>query len=229
MFRILYWLFSHLGLMTVSAFFIIGFKQDAQASPGNIYFNMLIYAIFIAIHIVMTMPAFKRAIYKKPEATPYERRIYVTITIVTWLAVYYLHRPVPGFGFTSPFWMQVLGLCFVLLSVVAFFEFATFEALSSLLGVPGSPLSHSAGTKTPLLSEGPYASVRHPMYRAMTALSFSSLLIHPNSGQLLFAVMVTASFLCFIPFEEHQLIKARGDEYREYIKRTPYRVFRGIW
>ena len=229
MFRILYWLFSHLGLMTVSAFFIIGFKHEAQASPGNIYFNMLVYAIFIAIHIVMTMPAFKRAIYKKPEATPYERRIYVTITIVTWLAVYYLHKPVPGFSFTSPYWMQILGLCCVLLSVVAFFEFATFESLSSLLGVPGSQLSHSTGTKTPLLSEGPYASVRHPMYRAMTALSFSSLLIHPNSGQLLFSVMVTASFLCFIPFEEYQLIKARGDDYREYMKRTPYRAFRGIW
>ncbi|WP_420885434.1 methyltransferase family protein [Candidatus Scalindua japonica] len=92
-----------------------------------------------------------------------------------------------------------------------------------------SPLSHATGTKTPLLSKGPYATVRHPMYRAMTAQSFSSLLIPPNAGQLLFTVMVTASFLCFIPFEEHQLIKALGDEYREYMKSTPYRVFQGAW
>ncbi len=51
------------------------------------------------------------------------------------------------------------------------------------------------------------------MYRA---LSFSSLMIHPNAGQLLFAVMVAASFVGFITFEERQLIKNRGDEYREY-------------
>jgi protein-S-isoprenylcysteine O-methyltransferase Ste14 len=38
-----------------------------------------------------------------------------------------------------------------------------------------------------------------------------------------------ASFLAFIPFEERQLLRARGDAYRAYIGETPYRVFRGIW
>lgn len=229
MFRNLYWLFSHLGLMTVSASFIMGFKHDAQAPLENLYFDFVLYAVFIAIHILMTMPAFKRALFGRPQGTSFERRIYITITIVTWLAVYSLHRPVPGFGYTSPSWLQFLGLCGVLLSLVAFFEFATFKAIGSLLGVPGSELSHSAGAETALLTEGPYASVRHPMYRAFFFLAFSSLLIHAHAGQLLFAVMVTASFLGFIPFEERQLINHRGDNYREYMKKTPYRVFRGVW
>jgi len=228
-FRKLYWIFSHLGLMTVSVAFIMGFKHEPQAPFENLYFNVVLYAVFIMIHILMTVPALKRTVFGKPEGTPFERRIYITTTVVTWLAVYYLHRPVPGFGYSSPFWMQFLGLCALLLSFVAFFEFATFESLSNLLGVPGTQLSHSTGTETPLLTEGPYASVRHPMYRAMTVLAFSSLLIHPNAGQLLFAVMVTVSFLAFIPFEERQLINRRGDEYSAYMKRTPYRVFRGLW
>jgi len=42
-------------------------------------------------------------------------------------------------------------------------------------------------------------------------------------------VMIAASFLGFIPFEERQLLAGRGDEYRAYIARTPYRVFPGIW
>ena len=135
----------------------------------------------------------------------------------------------PGFALTSPFPLQFVGLCAVLLSFFGFFEFANFSVLGSLLGVPGTELSHSTGDETPLLSEGPYASVRHPMYRAFFFLAFSSLLIHPNTGQLLFAVMVSASFIGFVPFEERQLIKARGDGYREYMEKTPYRVFRGIW
>ncbi len=229
MFKNLYWLFSHLGLMTVSAAFIMGFKHDAQAPPENLYFNIVLYTVFIVIHILMTIPAFKRAIFGLPEGTPFERRIYITITILTWLAVYFLHRPVPGFAYAAPYWLQFLGLCALLLSLLAFFEFATFEKLSNLLGMPGSELSHSTGAETPLLTEGPYASVRHPMYRAFCFLAFSSFLIHANAGQLLFAVMVTASFIAFAPFEERQLIKARGDEYREYMKKTPYRVFRGIW
>ncbi len=67
------------------------------------------------------------------------------------------------------------------------------------------------------------------MYRALSFLAFSSLMIHPNAGQLLFAVMVALSFVGFIPFEERQLIKNRGDEYREYMEKTPYRIFQGIW
>ena len=79
------------------------------------------------------------------------------------------------------------------------------------------------------MTQGSYASVRHPMYRAAFYLAFSSLLVHPNAGQLLFAILTSAGFLGFIPFEEHQLIEARGDAYRNYMRATPYRVFRGIW
>ncbi len=225
----LYWYFSHLGLMAVTTSFIMGFKYSAQAPMENLYFNIVIYVVFILVHIVMTMPLFKRLVFGQPQGTPFERRIYITVTIVTWLAVYTLHKTAPGFGFTMPFAIQFVGLCAVLLSFFGFFEFANFSVLGSLLGVPGTELSHSTGGETPLLTEGPYASVRHPMYRAFFFLAFSSLLIHPNTGQLLFAVMVSASFIGFVPFEERQLIKARGDGYREYMTKTPYRIFPGIW
>ena len=225
----LYWAFSYLGLMTASAAFIAGFGYDPAAPLGNLVFDVALYAAFIAVHIVMTMPAFKRAVFGRPEGTPVERRIYIAVTIVTWLGVYGFHEPVAGFAFTSPGWLQFVGLCAVLLSFFAFFEYANMESLGSLLGVPGSPLSHSVGAETPLMTEGPYASVRHPMYRGFVFLALSSLLIHPHAGQLLFAAMVIASFVGFVPFEERQLLAARGDEYRAYMRATPYRVMRGIW
>ncbi len=229
MFSKLYWLFSYLGLMVLSASFVMGFRHEVGAPVSNVFFNLLLYGVFIAVHTVMTMPAFKQAVFGRPEGTPFERRVYVTVSVLTWVGVYWLHQPVPGFAFVAPQWLQFIGLCAVILSIVAFFEFATFEALGSLLGMPDTELSHSVGTETPLMTEGPYASVRHPMYRAAFFYTFSSLLIHPNAGQLMFAAMVSASFLGFISFEERQLIKARGDEYREYMGRTPYRVFHGVW
>lgn len=225
----LYWAFSYLGLMTVSAAFITGFRYDAAAPVGNLVYNVALYAVFIAVHIVMTTPAFKRAFFGQPEGTPTERRVYIVVTVVTWLGVFVLHEPVSGFAFTSPAWLHFVGLCAVLLSFLAFFEFANFESLGSLLGVPGSPLSHSVGAETPLMKEGPYASVRHPMYRGFAFLALSSLLIHPHAGQLLFTVMVIASFVGFVPFEERQLLAARGDEYRAYMQETPYRILSGVW
>jgi protein-S-isoprenylcysteine O-methyltransferase Ste14 len=229
MFKHAYWLFSHLGLMVVTAAFIMGFRYSADAPLGNLWFNLLLYLAFVAVHIVMTMPAFKKAVYGDPAGSPVERRVYITTTIVSWLAVFWLHRPVGGFGAVSPEWVQYVGICAVLLSVVAFFEYTTFETTASLLGVPGAPLAYSVGAETPLMTSGAYAQVRHPMYRAAFCLAFASLLIHPNAAQLLFAVLVSGSFIAFIPFEEHQLIMARGDEYRSYRARTPYRLFQGIW
>jgi protein-S-isoprenylcysteine O-methyltransferase Ste14 len=196
MYKRAYWLFSHLGMMTLSASFIRGFHYSAEAPVGNVIFNVLLYAVFVAVHIVMTMPAFKRAVFGSPAGSPAERRIYVTISVVSWVLVYWMHKPVGGFGFDAPLWMAYIGLCAVLLSIVAFYEFATFEGLSQLLGVPGSELSHTVGEETPLMTDGPYARIRHPMYRAAFFLAFCSLLIHPHAGQLLFAVMVTASFVC---------------------------------
>jgi protein-S-isoprenylcysteine O-methyltransferase Ste14 len=229
MLRSFYAAFSYLGAVALPAAFIMGFRYDANAPVDNVYFNLVLYAVFIAVHIIMTMPAFKRAVFGRPEGTISERQIFVTISVVTWVGVYALHKPVGGLSFVSPAWLQFIGICGVLLAVVAFFEFATFEGLASLLGLPGSELSHSVGTETPLMTQGSYAAIRHPMYRAACFEVFASLLIYPHMGQLLFAVLVAASFLGFVPFEERQLIKARGDEYREYMKRTPSRVFKGIW
>ena len=65
--------------------------------------------------------------------------------------------------------------------------------------------------------------------RAFFFLVLSTFIMHPNAGQLLFSLMVWMSFIAFIPFEEHQLLKARGQEYRDYMSRVPYRVFRGVW
>lgn len=229
MFKRIYWLFGYLGLMALSASFIMGFRYAADAPTSNYAFNILLYAVFVMVHIVMTMPAFKRAVYGNPAGTLVERRVYVSISVISWVLVYWLHKPVGGFGYVSPPWLVYVGLCAVLLSIVGFFEFATFEGLGHLIGMPGTQLSHSVGAETPLMTDGPYAKVRHPMYRAAFFLAFCSLLVHPHAGQLLFAVMITASFVGFIPFEEHQLIRGRGEEYRSYMTQTPYRLFYGIW
>jgi len=215
--------------MSFSAAFFMGFRHERGAPFSNVLFDILLFAVFIVVHIAMTMPAFKKRVFGRPEGTLFERQVYVTISIVTWVGMYWLHEPIGGFGFTSPAWLEFIGYCAMVLSVVAFFEFATFEAIGGLLGKPGSDLSHSVGEETPIMREGSYAKVRHPMYRAAFFLTVSSLLVHPNAAQLLFAVMTSAAFIAFIPFEESQLIKGRGDAYRDYMLATPYRLFRGIW
>jgi protein-S-isoprenylcysteine O-methyltransferase Ste14 len=229
MFNSAYWFFSYLSLMIIWAAFILGFRYEPNAPASNIAFNVLLYGAFAAFHIAMTMPAVKRAVFGDRASTAFERRVYIAVTVVTWLAVYWLHKPTGGFGWIAPLWFTYLGLCAYLLCMVAFFQFTKFDELSSFVGMPGSELSHSVGVETPLMTDGPYARVRHPMYHAAILGYATSLLIHPNAAQLLFAILLSATFIGFIPFEEHQLLAARGEEYGAYMARTPYRLVPGVW
>ena len=52
----------------------------------------------------------------------------------------------PGPSFASPVWPQFVGICGV------------------FAGTPGTDLSHSADSATPLMTEGSYASVRFILF-----------------------------------------------------------------
>jgi protein-S-isoprenylcysteine O-methyltransferase Ste14 len=205
----LYMLFAVIGVMAIPASFIMGFRYSPDAPAINYLWDIMLYAAYMAVHIIMLLPGFKQAVYGQARSRPFERRIYVTVSIVTWL--------------------QFIGICGVFMGFLMFFEGATFAFLRAFMGMPGAELSHSADAATPLMTEGSYSSVRHPMYRGAVTYTFASLLIHPHAAQLLFAAMVALSFILFIPFEEKALLKARGDEYRAYMEVVRYRVFRGVW
>ena len=225
----LYMLISIVGVMAIPASFIMGFRWAEDAPAINYLWNFLMYAGYMAVHIVMLLPGFKKAVYGKPRSTPFERRIYVSVAIVTWLALYAWHLPMPGPALAAPAWLQFIGICGVFLGFLMFFEGATFGFLKAFMGMPGTELSHSSDAVAPLMTEGSYASVRHPMYRGAVTYSFASLLIHPHAGQLFFAALFALSFILFVPFEERALLRSRGEEYREYMSVVRYRILRGVW
>jgi protein-S-isoprenylcysteine O-methyltransferase Ste14 len=228
-FTFLYRIFAYFGLGALFAIFIFGFRHDPEAPTSNYAFNVVLYAIFIFPHLIMTRSWFKKAVWGIPAGHPAERRVYITITVIVWLAVLWFHRPVPGFAFDWPQWTQFVGIVFTLLGALMFFEGVTFAMIDGLLGVPGSVSAYSHGPQTPLFTEGAYAKVRHPQYRAFLAASLSSWLIHPHAGQLFWIVMLAGTFIAFIPVEEAQLLRARGDDYRAYQDKTRWRIIPWIW
>ena len=225
----IYSLLVFLGTLAVPASFVMGWRYDASAPAINYVYNLAGFGLFIGVHIIMLLPSFKRLVYGSPRSTSAERRVYVIVSIATWLLLYILHRPVPGFAFESPAWLQFAGLCVFLLGFLMFFEGINFDFLRAFLGAPGTELSHSTDSVAPLHTEGSYARVRHPMYAGATTYALATMLIHPHAGQLLFAVITALAFILFIPFEERALVRARGDEYIAYMKVVRYRVFPGIW
>ena len=71
-----------------------------------------------------------------------------------------------------------------------------------------------------LVTTGPYARMRHPMYTAMFCMGIAFALVTANWCFVLFAVVMIAGFVARAPREEQMLLLAFGDAYRDYIART---------
>jgi protein-S-isoprenylcysteine O-methyltransferase Ste14 len=71
-----------------------------------------------------------------------------------------------------------------------------------------------------MITSGPYARVRHPMYLALFAWMAGLVLVISNWVAVLFAAIVPVIILGRLPAEEQMMIERFGDEYRDYMKRT---------
>jgi len=71
-----------------------------------------------------------------------------------------------------------------------------------------------------LITAGPYARIRHPMYSAILGWLMSLGLVAANWTPFVFAALGTLIVLLRIQGEEKMMLEQFGDEYREYMKRT---------
>lgn len=71
-----------------------------------------------------------------------------------------------------------------------------------------------------LITTGPYARIRHPMYTAIFVWIGSLALVSSN-GLFVFMAVATIAALSFrIPREEEMMLAGFGDEYQDYMNRT---------
>ncbi len=225
----LYRLAAYFGLFSIFGSMLFGFRYDPAAPASNYLFNIGLYAAWAGVHLAMTGEPFKRRAYGARMGQAIERQVFIAVTVVTWLAVLWWHRPVPGPAFVLPELLRFAATVGFVAAAFAFFEGFTFPIFDGFLAVPGRVVQLSHGAETPLLTEGRYATVRHPMYQAAILAGLCSLIIHANAGQLLWCTLIGATFVAFIPLEEGRLVAARGEAYRAYTQRTPWRLVRGLW
>ena len=71
-----------------------------------------------------------------------------------------------------------------------------------------------------LITEGPYARVRHPMYTVLNMFSFGVSLVTANILVIGFALLLIPPFHFVAKKEELMLLVTFGDEYSEYMMKT---------
>jgi protein-S-isoprenylcysteine O-methyltransferase Ste14 len=79
-----------------------------------------------------------------------------------------------------------------------------------------------------VITTGPYALVRHPMYQAAMVMILFTPLALGSYWALFPALCLTLFYVKRIRDEEEMLLEELAG-YREYMQETPYRLIPGIW
>jgi protein-S-isoprenylcysteine O-methyltransferase Ste14 len=121
-----------------------------------------------------------------------------------------------------PHWLEALGAAGLLLSYAGLFR--VFRENTFLAPV----VKIQQGRGQYVISTGPYAIVRHPMYAfaALLLLSTPTLLgsLYGIGGAVILVLFMSVR----IPLEERALLRGLPG-YADYIRRVRYRLLPGIW
>jgi protein-S-isoprenylcysteine O-methyltransferase Ste14 len=141
-------------------------------------------------------------------------RTVVVLFLAGLLVLYALDSPwLKALSIPLPAWLRWAGFGLGLASL------SLWTWAEAALGKQYSPLLH-LHDQHKLVTWGPYARIRHPMYAAMSGMGTAFALVTANWPFALFAATLITGFVVRAPREERMLETAFGDAYREYQDKT---------
>jgi protein-S-isoprenylcysteine O-methyltransferase Ste14 len=141
-------------------------------------------------------------------------RVIIFVALIVFLVMYFAGAKwTNAFLFPLPAWLRWAGFALGIVTVI----FWTWVQVT--LDTQWSPqLQLTKGHR--LITTGPYARIRHPLYAGMCGWFVSLSLLTANWIFVSACVLTFAGLLWRIPREEQMMIETFGNEYKEYMKRT---------
>jgi protein-S-isoprenylcysteine O-methyltransferase Ste14 len=191
--------------------------SGAAVSFGQaLVIDALLLSLFAVQHSVMARQWFKR-VWTKIVPKPVERSTYVLLASLILLLLFWQWQPIKGIiwdvqnsGGRVVLWTLFgIGWVLVLFSTYLIDHFELF-GVKQVYEYLTSRQHQPPPFKTPSV----YKIVRHPLYVGFIIAFWSTPTM--TGGHLFFAAMTTAYMLVAIQFEERDLLRFHGDEYRKY-------------
>ncbi len=141
-------------------------------------------------------------------------RIMEFFLLMTFLVMYFIGATwIEAFSFPLPGWIRWAGFVLGVITV----GFWTWTQV--VLDTQWSPQLQLTKNHQ-LITTGPYARIRHPLYSGLFGWSISLALLTANWIFVAICVLAFAGLLWRIPKEEQMMLEAFGEEYKAYMQRT---------
>jgi len=187
----------------------------------RIAFFVLIGAM-LAVRIVFNMRVRKLGERVMPDKEAIRRegialfamRFILFFFLMAIMVLYAINHPwMHALDFTLPEWARWVGLGVGLMSI-ALLIWTELE-----LGRQFSPQLQLRQDHQ-LITSGPYAHIRHPLYTAIYAFGLSLALVSANWFFAAFFLVSLMGLAARVPKEEKMMLEQFGEEYRLYMERT---------
>lgn len=156
----------------------------------------------------------EKAIEREGGRGYYILRVSIFFMLIVFLVMYFAGASwIDGFSFYLPYWMRWAGFA---IGIVTVFFWTWVQVTLDTQWSPQLQLTKDHR----LITTGPYARIRHPLYAGMCGWFISLSLLTANLIFLGACILAFAGLLWRIPREEQMMIETFGDEYKAYMQRT---------
>ncbi len=141
-------------------------------------------------------------------------RVLLFFLLIAWLVAYAISPPWMGLlSIPFPEWLRWAGF------VIGLASLGFWSWTQVALGKEWSP-QLQLREEHHLVTTGPYARIRHPLYTAMAGYGTSLALVTANWVFVALAAVAIAGLFARVPKEEQMMIDEFGVEYQAYMRRT---------
>jgi protein-S-isoprenylcysteine O-methyltransferase Ste14 len=217
--------------LTVEVLIFAGLLFGAAGTLGWPPAWAFLGVFFVAAFLIVRMlarhdPALLQERMRWPlrrEQLPWDRMVVILLTVLFpgWLVLMGLDAVRFDWSW-MPDWLQVIGGIGVATAMSIIYRISEENTFLS----PIVRIQTERGHR--MISTGPYAIVRHPLYAAALMLFVSTALLL-GSWFGLAAVVVLGSAIVFRTAMEDRELRLKLEGYVDYTRKVRYRLFPGVW
>ena len=177
-------------------------------------------SLYYGLHSFLAASSVKNQLVQSLWLKKYYRIIYNLIAVIGLLVVYYVYTIMEKEAvWQTTIWTKIIGLGSSFSGIWVIYQAMKGYAVRAFLGLDDVSVDNTK--EVSLQTAGFNGYVRHPLYFGTLLLVGGILILFPNTGTLVVAVLTVFYLLIGIQLEERKLIQEYGQAYLDYQKKVP--------